>query len=220
LTAPISGRDSGIKQRDGRSYLMMVSAPSDGRSYLMMVSTPREDTPLKGAEERERFEQALLPHLDAAYNLARWLTRNDHDAEDLVQAAYLRALRFFGGYNMANNRAWLLTIVRNTCYTWLEQKRASGASTTFDEEIHGVGTDAMDPERQLLRQDQKQSVRRAVEELPPELREVVVLRELEGMSYKEIAAIAEIPQGTVMSRLARARERLRQRLGDCGDWES
>jgi RNA polymerase sigma-70 factor, ECF subfamily len=200
--------------------LMMVSAPSDGRSYLMMVSTPREDTPLKGAEERERFEQALLPHLDAAYNLARWLTRNDHDAEDLVQAAYLRALRFFGGYNMANHRAWLLTIVRNTCYTWLEQKRASGASTTFDEEIHGVGSDAMDPERQLLRQDQKQSVRRAVEELPPELREVIVLRELEGMSYKEIAAIAEIPQGTVMSRLARARERLRQRLGDCGDWES
>jgi RNA polymerase sigma factor (sigma-70 family) len=186
----------------------------------MMVSTPWEETPLKGAEERERFEQALLPHLDAAYNLARWLTRNDHDAEDLVQAAYLRALKFFGGANLANNRAWLLTIVRNTCYTWLEQKRAHGTSTTFDEEIHGVGSDAMGPEKQLIGKDQKQSVRRAVEELTPELREVIVLREMEGMSYKEIAAIAEIPQGTVMSRLARAREQLRQRLGDCGDLES
>ena len=175
---------------------------------------------MPGADERERFERALLPHLDAAYNLARWLTRNDHDAEDLVQAAYLRALRFFSGNRMANDRAWLLTIVRNTCYTWLEQKRARGTATPFDEEIHGGGSDAMDPERQLLRKDQKQSVRRAMEELPPELREVVVLREMEGLSYKEIAAIAGIPQGTVMSRLARARERLRQRLGDCGDWES
>ena len=200
--------------------MIMVSTPPDARPDLMMVSTPWEDTPLKGADERQRFEQALLPHLDAAYNLARWLTRNDHDAEDLVQAAYLRALRFFGGSNMANNRAWLLTIVRNTCYTWLEQKRARGTATTFDEQIHWEGSDAMDPEGQLLREDQKQSVRRAVEELSPELREVVVLREMEGLSYKEIAAIAEIPQGTVMSRLARARARLRQRLGDCGDWES
>ena len=137
-----------------------------------------------------------------------------------MQAAYLRALRFFGGSNMANDRAWLLTIVRNTCYTWLEQKRARGTATSFDEEIHVDGSDAMDPQGELLRKDQQQSVRRAVEELPLELREVVVLRELEGLSYKEIAAIAEIPQGTVMSRLARARERLRQRLGDCGDWES
>jgi RNA polymerase sigma-70 factor, ECF subfamily len=174
---------------------------------------------LKGTEERERFEQALLPHLDAAYNLARWLTRNDHDAEDLVQAAYLRALRFFGGSHTANNRAWLLTIVRNTCYTWLMQKRARGTATTFDEEIHGGESDVMDPVGQMLREDRQQSVRRAVEGLPPELREVIVLREMEGLSYKEISAIAEIPQGTVMSRLARARERLRQRLGDCGDWE-
>jgi RNA polymerase sigma factor (sigma-70 family) len=175
---------------------------------------------LRGADERERFEQAFLPHLDAAYNLARWLTRNDHDAEDLVQAAYLRALRFFGGNRMANDRAWLLTIVRNTCFTWFEQNRARGTATASDEEIHGVAPDALDPERRLLREDQKQSVRRAVEELPLELREVVVLREMEGLSYKEIAAIAEIPLGTVMSRLARARERLRQRLGDYGDWES
>ena len=175
---------------------------------------------MQGADERERFGQAVLPHLDAAYNLARWLTRDDHDAEDLVQAAYLRALKSFGGFHGENGRAWLLAIVRNSCYTWLERKRARGPATSFDEEIHGVGAGPMDPEKQLLREDQKREVRRAVEGLPLELREVVVLRELEGLSYKEIAAIAEIPLGTVMSRLARARERLRQRLGDLGDWES
>jgi DNA-directed RNA polymerase specialized sigma24 family protein len=96
-----------------------------------MVPTNREETPLQGAEERERFEQALLPHMDAAYNLARWLTRDDHDAEDLVQAAYLRALKFFGGFRGANSRSWLLTIVRNTCYTWLDQKRARGPQTAL-----------------------------------------------------------------------------------------
>jgi RNA polymerase sigma-70 factor (ECF subfamily) len=175
---------------------------------------------LQGTDERERFERALLPHLDAAYNLARWLTRSDHDAEDLVQSAYLRALKFFGTYNEANGRAWLLTIVRNGCYTWLRQKRTRGATAAFDEEIHVGGTDPIDPEKQLLSEDRKQSVRRAVEGLPPDLREVVVLRELEGLSYKEIAAIAEVPMGTVMSRLSRARERLRQSLGDCAEWES
>ena len=177
-------------------------------------------TPLQGAEERERFERTLLPHLDAAYNLARWLTRNDHDAEDLVQAAYLRALKSFGGFRGADGRAWLLAIVRNACYTWLEQKRARGPATAFVEEIHGVESHAMDPEKLLLRAEDQELVRRTVEHLPLELREVLVLRELEGLSYKEIAAIAGIPMGTVMSRLARARERLHQRLGGCGDWGS
>jgi len=177
------------------------------------VSTKQEETPVPGADERERFEQSVLPHLSAAYNLARWLTRNEHDAEDLVQAAYLRALKFFGGFRGANSRAWLLTIVRNTCYTWIEQRRAHGPETAFDEEIHGALSGATEPENRVLRQEDQQSVRRAVEELPVELREVVVLRELEGLSYKEIAAIAGIPMGTVMSRLARARERLRERLG-------
>jgi RNA polymerase sigma factor (sigma-70 family) len=186
----------------------------------MKASTQWGETSLQGAGERERFEQALLPHLDAAYNLARWLTRNDHDAEDLVQVAYLRALKSFGGFHGANSRAWLLTIVRNACYTWLEQKRVRGPATAFDEEIHGVEADAMDPEKLLLREEDKQSVRRAVEELPLELREVVALREVEGLSYKEIAAVAGIPMGTVMSRLARARERLHKRLGGRGDWGS
>jgi RNA polymerase sigma-70 factor (ECF subfamily) len=174
------------------------------------------ESPLQPAEERERFEQTLLPHLNAAYNLARWLTGDDHDAEDLVQAAYLRALKSFAGFRGTNARAWLLAIVRNSCYTWLERKRARGPATAFDEEIHSAASDAMNPERRFLRMEDQQSVRQAVEELPLELREVVVLRELEGLSYKEIAAIAEIPLGTVMSRLARARERLHSRLGDCG----
>jgi RNA polymerase sigma-70 factor (ECF subfamily) len=183
----------------------------------MMVSTQWEETSLQAVEERERFEQALLPHLDAAYNLARWLTHDDHDAEDLVQVAYLRALKSFGGFHGVNSRAWLLTIVRNACYTWLEQKRARGLATAFNEEIHGIESHAMDPEKRLLREEDQQSVRRTVEELPMEFREVLVLRELEGLSYKEIAALAGIPLGTVMSRLARARERLHQRLGRCGD---
>jgi RNA polymerase sigma-70 factor (ECF subfamily) len=175
---------------------------------------------VQGTEERERFEQALLPHLDAAYNLARWMTGDDHDAEDLVQGAYMRALKFFGGFRGENSRAWLLRIVRNVCYTWRDQKRAGGTATAFDEEVHGVEFDTLGPERRLLLEEDKQSVRRAVEELPVELREIVVLRELEGLSYKEIAAIAEIPMGTVMSRLARARERLHERLSGRVEWGS
>jgi RNA polymerase sigma-70 factor (ECF subfamily) len=154
-----------------------------------------------------------LPHLDAAYNLARWLTHNDHDAEDVVQEASVRALRFFSSFHGASPRAWLLTIVRNTCYTWLEQKRARGPATPLEAEVCDIRSDAMTAETHLLRQENQQSVRRAVAELPPELREVVVLRELEGLSYKEIAAIAGIPLGTVMSRLARARHRLHELLG-------
>ncbi len=171
------------------------------------------------ADEQARFEQALMPHLGAAYNLARWLTRDDHDAQDIVQEAYLRALKFFGGFHGADGRAWLLTIVRNACHTWHQQKQARGAAA-FDEELHGVESDAPTPEAALLRKEGKQTVREAVESLPTELREVVVLRELEGLSYKEIAAVAGIPMGTVMSRLSRARERLQQRLSDWATCEN
>jgi RNA polymerase sigma factor (sigma-70 family) len=182
-----------------------------------MISARWKETSLIESEERDRFELALLPHLGAAYNLARWLTHDDHDAEDLVQAAYLRALKSFDGFQGANGRAWLLMIVRNACYTWLEQKKAHGTVATFDEEIHGIESRASDPGERLVREEDQRSVRRMVEELPLELREVLVLRELEGLSYKEIAALAGIPLGTVMSRLARARERLQQRLGGLAD---
>jgi len=159
-----------------------------------------------------RFEQAVLPHLDAAYNLARWLTQNDHDAEDVVQEAYLRALQFFGGFHGADGRPWLLKIVRNTCYTWLQKHGGLKPTMVFDEEQHSVGADAANPETLLQRCEDRELLRQAVEELPLEFREVVVLRELEGLCYKDIAELAGIPMGTVMSRLARARERLQQSL--------
>jgi RNA polymerase sigma-70 factor (ECF subfamily) len=168
---------------------------------------------LQATNRRARFEQLVLPHLDAAYNLARWLTRNDHDAEDLVQEAYLRAYKFFDRFHGTNGRAWLLAVVRNTCYTWLKQHRAHELTASFNEEIHGAASDALNPEKLLQQKATQQMLREALEELPVEFREVVVLRELEGLSYKEIAAVADIPLGTVMSRLTRGRDRLQQCLG-------
>jgi RNA polymerase sigma factor (sigma-70 family) len=160
------------------------------------------------------FERAVLPHLDAAYNLARWLTHNGADAEDQVQEAYLRALKSFDGFHGGNARAWLLTIVRNICYTWMQQNRSNELSAVFDEEIHSVPSDASSPEAMLLESVDKKLLKEALEELPLEFREVLVMRELEGMSYKEIAGAAGVPPGTVMSRLARARKRLQQCLTD------
>jgi len=155
------------------------------------------------------FESAVLPHLDAAHSLARWLTRNETDAEDVVQEAFLRAFKFFGGFYGADGRAWLFSIVRNTCRTWLRHNRAPELSTAFDEEIHSAGSDGSNPEELLLRGVEKQLLWKALEELPASFRQVLILRELEGRSYKEIAGKANIPVGTVMSRLARARKRLR-----------
>jgi len=155
-----------------------------------------------------RFEESVLPHIDSAYNLARWLTRNGHDAEDLVQEALLRAFQAFWGFRGADGRAWLLAIVRNACYTWLGRNRQQELTTEFDEEVHTLEGDALNPERLVLREGDRARVRQALEELPAEFREVLVLREIEGLSYKEIGTVADIPVGTVMSRLARARSRL------------
>jgi RNA polymerase sigma-70 factor (ECF subfamily) len=167
---------------------------------------------LREQDQVARFEQTVLPHLDAAHNLARWLTHNDHDAEDVVQEAYLRAYEFFGGFHAADGRSWLLAIVRNTCYTWLEKNRPRRPTVPFDEELHGRDSTGMSPQAISVRHESQQLVRQAVETLPLEFREVIVLRELEGLSYKEIAGIVGIPLGTVMSRLARARERLHESL--------
>jgi RNA polymerase sigma factor (sigma-70 family) len=167
---------------------------------------------LGGNEKLERFEQAILPHLDAAYNLARWLTRNEDDAQDMVQEASLRAFKFFDGFHGVDARAWLLATVRNTCYTWLQQNRRSQVTTAFDEEIHTVEDDAMNPSALALKSGDVEIIRKSLEELPDEFREVVVLRDLEEMSYKEIAEVINAPLGTVMSRLARARGRLKQIL--------
>jgi RNA polymerase sigma-70 factor (ECF subfamily) len=156
------------------------------------------------------FEQVVLPHLDSAYNLARWLTGNDHDAEDVVQDAYLRAVKFFAGFRGGDGRPWLLAIVRRVCYDRLGRQRPHLPLTVFDEELHA--SDGLNPEQLLLKQEDRELLHQALAELPVEFREVLVLRELEGLSYKEIAAVTALPPGTIMSRLARGRERLRSGL--------
>ena len=158
------------------------------------------------------FEQAVLPHLDAAYNLARWLTRNEQDAEDVVQEAYLRAFRFFAGFRSGDARAWLMKIVRNTCYTWLHANRPLQDAAEFDENLFPPDSRAPNPEEVALQNDGGTLVRKALEKLPANFREVLILRELEGMSYREIAEITGMPAGTVMSSLSRGRDRLRQIL--------
>jgi RNA polymerase sigma-70 factor (ECF subfamily) len=154
------------------------------------------------------FERQVLPHLDAAYNLARFLMRNDQDAEDVVQEAALRAFRFFDSFRGENSRAWLLSIVRNTAFTALKRNRMDEETVVFDEELHGEQIPPLDAGIALDRAQDQQTVRAAIEQLPAEFREAITLRELEGMSYKEIADVAGVPIGTVMSRLARARRQL------------
>jgi RNA polymerase sigma factor (sigma-70 family) len=183
-----------------------------GKAVLFDGGLRGEETRLQEHEQR-RFEQALLPHLDAAYNLARWLTRDEHEAQDLVQEAYLRALKSFGRFHGTDGRGWLLTIVRHSCYDWLRRVHTRGPATVFDEEIHGGNGGAPTPEALALQKEDRQAVHEALEALPVEFREVIVLRELEGLSYKEIAAIVDISMGTVMSRLARARAQLGRKLG-------
>ena len=160
------------------------------------------------------FEETLLPHLNAAYNLARWLTRNPDDAQDIVQEAYLRAFRFFGGFHGSDGRSWFLTIVRNISYTWLKQNKSLELLTTeFDDKLYLNESGAPDPETSQVLKSQSEIVLAAVDQLPLEFREVIVLRELEELSYKEISHMLNIPIGTVMSRLARARKRLQKSLG-------
>jgi RNA polymerase sigma-70 factor, ECF subfamily len=161
-------------------------------------------------QHRTRFEESVLPHLNSATNLARWLLRNRADSEDVVQEAMMRAYRFFDRFHGGNTRAWLLQIVRNTCYTWLEKNRPAELMTEFNEEVHQQPS--ANPETLASRNEHRELLMRAIESLPARAREVLVLRELEGCSYQEIGEIAGIPIGTVMSTLARARERLQRTL--------
>jgi len=170
---------------------------------------------VRESEELARFERIVMPHLSAGYNLARWLTRNDHDAEDIVQEAYVRALRAFDRYRGGDPRAWVLTIVRNTCYTWLRANRPADHAMQTPESDDGgpIAADpGTEPEVRFLQSVDRQLLREAIDSLPPEFREAFVLREIEGLSYKEIADVADLPLGTVMSRLARARQHLQQWL--------
>ena len=157
------------------------------------------------------FNQAVLPHLDAAYNLARWLTRNDQDAEDIAQEACLRAFKYWRSFSGRDCRSWLLKIVRNTFYSWLRQ-RSLQPVLTDDGETDDTADNIPDPESTLIQNADRDMLRAALEDLAVEFREAIVLRELEGLSYKEIADIAGVPIGTVMSRLARARKRLQSYL--------
>ncbi len=159
-----------------------------------------------------RFEQMVMPHLDAAYNLARWLVRNTQDAEDVVQEAYLRAFKFFGGFQGGDARAWLLKIVRNTSYSFLEKNRPAALAEEFDEQVHAQERPVPDVEITMVRSVESRMLNDALAELPVNFREVLVLRELEGLSYKEIAELVGVPIGTVMSSLARGREHLREGL--------
>ncbi|WP_211441035.1 sigma-70 family RNA polymerase sigma factor [Collimonas humicola] len=166
--------------------------------------------------KKKRFQAVVLPHLNSAFNLACWLTRNHQDAEDVVQEAYLRAYRFFDGFHGDDGRAWLLTIVRNTFYNWHQERQKLRQETSFDEELHHaeagdcIGQMAADnnPEALLMSKDSERQLQQALQALPLEFREVMVMRELEELSYKQIAGIVGIPIGTVMSRLGRGRKLL------------
>ena len=185
-----------------------------GWSIAMSPGVEGNEQDVLEQQERVRFEQLVLPHLDAAFNLARWVLRGRNDAEDVAQEALLRAYRFFRGFNGSDARAWLLQIVRNACYSWLEKNRPMDLSTEFDEQLYPQSSAT--PESLAIAGDDKERLTRALEALPPRFREVLVLRELEGCSYKEIASITSMPMGSVMSALSRARQRLQQSLSQPG----
>jgi RNA polymerase sigma factor (sigma-70 family) len=175
--------------------------------------------PVLEPSELERFEALVLPHLSAAYRLARYLTRNDADADDVVQEACLRALKYFGGFRgdgASQCRAWLLTIVRNMAHTWRSRHRADASTTEFDETVHTAATTEGHQDASLSSSDAREALAHALEHLPPDFREVIVLREIEGLSYKEISEVVDVPVGTVMSRLSRARKRLQDALTESG----
>jgi RNA polymerase sigma-70 factor (ECF subfamily) len=180
-----------------------------GSDDVLRAALEPEPAPRTAPEQREVHDK-LLRHLDAAYNLARWLCRDEHDAQDVVQESFLRAVRFIAQCRDDEPRAWLLKIVRNTASTWRSRRRVP---STTDESLERVSSPASSgPDRSFQRAQQTSDVRRAIESLPDEFREAVVLREIEGLSYKEVASVIGVPIGTVMSRLSRARERLKELL--------
>jgi RNA polymerase sigma-70 factor (ECF subfamily) len=162
--------------------------------------------------ETTDFEKTILPHFDAAYNLARWLTGNEHDARDMVQESCLRAFKFFGGFRGGDARSWLLTIVRNTVYSWLQRRQKGEDVFQSEEEMEKFEDASVNPEQLLARSANIETVRAAIAQLSPEFREALVLREMENYSYKEIADITGVQIGTVMSRLARGRRQLQRIL--------
>jgi RNA polymerase sigma-70 factor (ECF subfamily) len=185
---------------------------SSAKIVKFSVVRGHQDQETAQEQELASFETLILPHLDAAYNLAKWLLRNEDDARDVVQEAYLRAFKSFGGFHGSNGRPWLLTIVRNTAYNLIKKNQTANFTTTFDEEENFVDREAASPATLLEQNEEGKLVRQAIDRLPDEFREIVVLRHLEGLSYKEIADVAHLAPGTVMSRLARARAKLKEYL--------
>jgi RNA polymerase sigma-70 factor (ECF subfamily) len=167
---------------------------------------------LPADDKARRFNRIVVPHLDAAYNYARWLTRNSADAEDVAHEALVRALQFFDSFNREQVRPWLLAIVRNTFYTWLKKNRPMELAEPFNDDSSIPAGQSADPSAEAILNADRRALAEAIERLPREFREPVILRELEEMSYQEIAVILEIPIGTVMSRLARARQKLAQAI--------
>ena len=181
---------------------------------MVFVPQPNQlELQLEAKSKLALFEATVLPHLSGAYNFARWLVQNESDAEDVVQESYLRAFKYFEGYHGGDSRAWLLAIVRNTAYNWLQQNRSRQLTAPIDETTESLAAaDDQNPETILLARIDQEMLRQALTELPIEFREVMVLREMEELSYKDIAALCDLPIGTVMSRLARGRRRLQERL--------
>jgi RNA polymerase sigma-70 factor (ECF subfamily) len=185
---------------------------SSAKVVKFVVINKRQEQNAAQEHELASFEDAMLPHMDAAYNLAKWLLHNEQDAQDVVQEAYVRAFKSFSGFRGSNGRAWLLTIVRNASYTLLKKNRAMDLTTPFDEEIHASGHESISPATIAEHSEDVELISQAIDELPAEFREILVLRHMEGLSYNEIADVAQIAPGTVMSRLARARTKLKQGL--------
>jgi RNA polymerase sigma-70 factor (ECF subfamily) len=224
MTSAIASLSSAAYLRDHITlssvrYKVVEINSASTQSKWRMLRLGKEDL-------NSRFEFLVLPHLDAAYNLARWLLRDEQDAKDVAQEALLRAFRFFDQFRGMDARPWLLKIVRNTSFTWLQQKRAKNAVSLDDDneadhnQIHGAAATSShapesisaDPEELMLAKVDRQIMNAAIERLPVKFKEVLLLREFEDLSYKEIAMIAEVPVGTVMSRLGRARALLTKHL--------
>lgn len=167
---------------------------------------------LPDGSEAADFDRIFIPHMDAAYNLARWLVRDEHDAQDVVQEAYLRAFKYAPGFRGGDPRAWILAIVRNVAFTWLKRNRGADPPAEFDEQVHSGTIEETGLESDSVRKADGALIREALGDLADEFREVIVMRDIEGLSYKEIAHAADVPIGTVMSRLARARGKLAHSL--------
>jgi RNA polymerase sigma factor (sigma-70 family) len=196
---------------------LLLYAHGEGRSHFLKIKLVCSEKSMRQgradrlrAQDRRRFEEIFLPYLDAAFNLARWIVQHDQDARDVVQDAYVRAFKGFHRFRGENARAWFLTITRNAAYNWLNRYAAEEKLIPYDEAKHADIILINEPGDAFVAEERKERLQRALERLPLEFREVIVLYELEGLSYKEVAAMLGIPVGTVMSRLSRGRRRLRE----------